>query len=359
VRVLHLIFENFQDVAGLLSRSHRIFGDEGVLVTMTHSKLGFPDGILLNYPLLNSETINFVRKTLKRDNVNVPPDELQLKIKGKDFLERIYFKTRDFLWLYKLNKFWRRYDFDSFDIYHFDGGIPFIYGDRILKKLKNKKIVVHFFGSDLRKWGMNPYLKEYAQLKFTSEVDHIKIDPSLIFVPIPFEADKIKPREKENKTLRVGHSPTRRTAKGTNEIIEIVERLRKRIKFEFLLIENVPHKKCMELKSTCDIGIDQIGNYAGTAYGRSGLEFLAFGIPTITEIPEEYEYLLPGHPFVKAKKDTLEDVLYKLLTDPELRHKKMLEGLHWVREFPNPNRVIRLIYKEYQRIGWIKTILRT
>ncbi|MEO0106534.1 MAG: glycosyltransferase [candidate division WOR-3 bacterium] len=354
MKILHLVFENFQDVAGLLSRSHKIYGDEGVLVTMAHSKLGFPDGILLNYPLLNSNPINLMRRICKRNNVNVSPDDLKLKIKGDNFVERFFFKSRDLIWLYRLQSFWRKYDFDSFDIYHFDGGIPFIYGDRILRKLKNKKIVAHFFGSDLRKWGMNPYLKEYAHLKFTSEVDHIKIDPSLVFVPIPFEAEKIKPREKENKILRVGHSPTRRAAKGTNEIIEIVGKLKKKIKFEFILIEGVPHKKCMELKATCDIGIDQIGNYAGTAYGRSGLEFLALGIPTITEIPKEYEYLLPNHPFINANKKTFEDMLYTLLTNSDLRNKKRLEGLQWVREFPNPKRVIGLIYNEYRKLGWIK-----
>ncbi|MCX7994376.1 MAG: hypothetical protein N3A65_01195 [candidate division WOR-3 bacterium] len=354
MKILHLTFENFQDVAGLLSRSHKFFGDEGILVTMTHSRLGFPDGILLNYPFLNSKSINFLRRIFKRTDVNVPPEELKFKIKGEKFMERLFFKSRDILWLYRLHKFWRKYDFDSFDIYHFDGGVPFIYGNRILKKLDKKKIVAHFFGSDLRRWGMNPYLKEYAQLKFTSEVDHIKIDPELIFVPIPFEAEKIKPRLRENKILRVGHSPTRRAAKGTHEIITIIEELKKKIKFEFLLIEGVPHKKCMELKATCDIGIDQIGNYAGTAYGRSGLEFLALGIPTITEIPEEYEYLLPDHPFVNANRKTLKDVLYELLTNPDLRHKKRIEGLNWVREFPHPKRVMELIYKEYRRMNWIK-----
>lgn len=354
MKILHLVFENFQDVAGLLSRSHKFFGDEGVLVTMTHSKLGFPDGILLKYPLLNSEPINLIRRISKRTDVNVPPTELQFKIKGEKNWEKFFFKSRDILWLYRLHKFWRKYDLGAFDIYHFDGGVPFIYGDRILKKLKNKKIVAHFFGSDLRKWGMNPYLKEYAQLKFTSEVDHLKIDPTLIFVPIPFEAAKIKPRDQENKILRVGHSPTRRAAKGTAEIIEVIEELKKEIKFEFLLIEGVSHKKCMELKATCDIGIDQIGNYAGTAYGRSGLEFLALGIPTITEIPKEYEYLLPNHPFVNANKKTLKDVLYELLTNSELRYKKRNEGLKWVREFPNPKRVMGLIYKEYHRLNWIK-----
>jgi len=321
---------------------------------MTRSRLGFPNGILLNYPLLNSQFINLLRKITAREDVVVLEDELKLKIKGANPWMRIFLKSRDILWLYKLKKYWDRLGFGDFDIYHFDGDIPFIYGDRVLKRLKNKRIVTHFFGSELRKWGMNPYLKEYAQLRFTSEVDHQKIDPSLKFVPIPFEADRISPRVKENKILRVGHSPTRRTAKGTNEIIEIVEKLKKRVKFEFLLIEGVAHKVCMELKRTCDIGIDQIGNYAGTAYGRSGLEFLALGIPTITEIPKEYEPLLPSHPFINANKENLEEVLYNLLTNPDLRNKKRKEGLKWVKEFPNPKRVIGLIYQEYKKLGWIK-----
>ncbi len=354
MKILHVTFENFQDVAGLLSRSHSIFGDKGVLVTMTRSVLGFENGILLNYPLLNSDFIRTFRKITKRDNVNVPENELKFRIKGSNMSERLFFKTRDWLWLYRLRKFWHRYEFGSFDIYHFDGGIPFIYGDRILKKIRNKKIVAHFFGSDLRKWGMNPYLREYAQLKFTSEVDHPKIDPSLIFVPIPFEAEKITPRQMENRILRVCHSPTRRTAKGTEEIIEVVKRLKRKVKFEFVLIEGIPHNECMKLKATCDIGIDQIGNYAGTAYGRSGLEFLALGIPTITEIPVEYEHLLPGHPFLNASRNNLEEVLYQLLTDPELRLKKKEESIKWVREFVHPRRVMNLIYGEYKRLGWVK-----
>lgn len=353
MRILHFTFENFQDVPGLLSRSHKFFDDEGVLATMTPSTLGFPNGILLNYPLLNSKFIRKLRRLTGRENVNVLERELRLKIKGKNVLHRIFLKSRDFVWLYSVHRAWDQYGFGDFDIYHFDGDVPFIYGDRILRKLKHKHIVTHFFGSDLRKWGMNPFLKEYAGLRITSELDHTKIDPSLVFVPIPFEADMITPRQQENRTLRVGHSPTRRTAKGTEDIIDAINRLKKKINFEFLLIEGVPHKKCMELKATCDIGIDQIGNYAGTGYGRSGLEFLALGIPTITEIPEQYENLLPGHPFIKATKKNFEDALYNLLTDARLRQEKCDQGLVWVRDFPNPRRIMSRIYEEYKKLGWI------
>jgi hypothetical protein len=354
MRILHVTFENFQDVPGLLSRSHRYFGDEGVLVTMTPSTLGFPNGIVLNYPLLNSALMRRFRKFAGRENVNVLEHELKLRLRGEKILHRSLYRLRDFLWLYRLHRKWYRYGFGNFDIYHFDGDIPFIYDDRILNRLKNKRIVSHFFGSELRKWGMNPYLRERADLGITSELDHTKIDPSLFFVPIPYDADTVCPRQHENSMLRVGHSPTRRKAKGTADIIEAIDRLKKKIRFEFLLIEGVSNKKCMELKQTCDIGIDQIGNYAGTGYGRSGLEFLALGIPTITEIPGEYEGLLPGHPFVKATKNNFTDVLHRLLTDAELREEKRRQGIKWVRDFPNPRRIMAKIYEEYRRLGWKK-----
>ena len=337
----------------MLSRSHAHFGDHGALATMVPSRLGFPNGICLAYPLLDSGPFSRLSKIFGRHNVNVLESDLKLRTKGEKPLERVYFRGRDYVWLYKLSRKWRRYELDSFDVYHFDGDVPFIFGDRILRKLKGKRVVTHFFGSELRRWGLNPYLRECAQLRFTSELDHTKIDPTLKFVPIPYEVGSIRPRTAENKVLRVGHSPTRRTAKGTADIIEAVNRIRKDLIFEFLLIEGVPHKKCMELKATCDIGIDQIGNYAGTGYGRSGLEFLALGIPTITEIPDEYERLLPGHPFVGATKDNFEEVLRRLLTTKELRLAKREQGLMWVRDFPNPQRVIREIYDEYHRIGWI------
>jgi len=354
MKILHVSFENFQDVPGLLSRSHKFFGDEGVLTTMTPSRLGFPNGILLNYPLLNSPLMRTVRRATRRANVNVLDHELKLKIKGDEFSQRLFLKSRDIIWLYKLHRAWDRFGLGDFDIYHFDGDVPFVYGDRILKRLKHKYIVTHFFGSDLRKGGMNPYLKECAALRITSELDHTKIDPSLVFIPIPYEAHAIPPRIRENRVLRVGHSPTRRTAKGTADIIKAINRLKENVTFEFLLIEGVLHKKCMELKRTCDIGIDQIGNYAGTGYGRSGLEFLALGIPTITEIPEEYEHLLPGHPFVKATKKDFEDVLYNLLTQRELREKKRAQGIAWVRDFPHPGRIMAKIYEEYRKCGWVR-----
>jgi hypothetical protein len=353
VKILHVAIENFQDVPGLLCRSHGLFGDDSMLVTLSRSRLGFPNGIALDYPLFNETAIRILRRITGRENVNVLEDKLELKIRGERTWQRWYYRSRDVLWLSRLYPVWRRNNLDGFDVYHFDGDIPFIFGDRILKRLRDKKIVTHFFGSELRKWGMNPYLRDYAQLRITSELDHTKIDPALVFIPIPYDASGITPRSEENPVLRVGHSPTRRTAKGTADIVAAVEELKKRVRFEFVLIEGVSHKRCMELKRSCDIGIDQIGNYAGTGYGRSGLEFLALGIPTITEIPDEYEPLLPKHPFVKATKGDFKDVLYRLLTDKALRQEKRTQGIRWVHDFPHPRRIMSRIYEEYKKQGWL------
>lgn len=356
MRVLHFAFENFQDVAGMLSRAHAHFGDSGTLVTMTPSRLGFPNGVCLNYPLMNSGLVRCVRRITGKDNVNVRPDELRLRTKGDRPWDRGYYWLRDQVWSYKLRGPWLRYGLDAFDVYHFDGDVPFVHGDRMLRRLRNARIVTHFFGSELRRFGANSALRERAQLRFTSEVDHPKIDPGLIFVPIPFAAKHITPRTQENRVLRVCHSPTRRTAKGTAEIVAAVERLQRQVKFEFVLIEGVSHAECMRIKAQCDVGIDQVGNYAGTAYGRSGLEFLALGMPTITEIPDEYEALLPGHPFIKATPMTLEDTLHRVITDPDLRERKRVEGLRWVCWFNDPLRVMGIIYREYRRLGWVSDL---
>lgn len=353
MKILHIAIENFQDVPGLLCRSHDLFGDESALVTMSRSGLGFPNGIPLDYPLFHEAPVRMLRRMTGRGNVNVLEHELQLRIRGKSLLPRWFYRARDMLWLNRLYPAWRRYDLGEYDVYHFDGDLPFIYGERILKRLRDKKLVTHFFGSELRKWGMNPYLREYAQLRITSELDHTKIDPSLVFIPIPYDATSIVPRVNENPVLRVGHSPTRRSAKGTADIVAAIEELKRHIRFEFVLIEGVSHDRCMELKRTCDIGIDQIGNYAGTGYGRSGLEFLALGIPTITEIPDEYEPLLPHHPFVKATKRDFKDVLAALLTGRDLRREKGMQGIRWVRGFPHPRRIMLKIYEEYRKLGWV------
>ena len=80
------------------------------------------------------------------------------------------------------------------------------------------------------------------------------------------------------------------------------------------------------------IAIEQVGNFGGTGYGVNSLETLAMGMPTITEFTPQYAAFLTGHPFVLADRNSLYDVLVKLIDDEEYRAAAGSNGRQWVEE---------------------------
>ena len=102
---------------------------------------------------------------------------------------------------------------------------------------------------------------------------------------------------------------------------------------EFVLIENTPHEEVLRIKTTCDIAIEQVGNYGGTGYGRNSLETLALGIPTLTEMTPDYETWIPENPFVLATASTLYTKLLALIDSAELRSEKSVKGRQWVETY--------------------------
>ena len=354
LKILHIAPENISAISSSFVTAHRELGNEALLVTFIKSRVGFDDELILNYPLLSEQPLRRLKAFLGKENVAVKETPDKPPVWGSG-LSSYYLRARDLLWEYRLRRYWFRNRLDDFDIYHFDTGVPFIFGDRIVKRLINrgKKIVAFYCGTDLRKRGVNKNLEPYVGLNLTCEYDHLLFYPDLNYVFMPFDYRPFKVREKENPTLRVCHAPSRRHAKGTEHIIDAVEELKHEINFEFVLIEGVSYQRCIAIKKTCDIGIEQVGSYAGTGYGRNSLEFLAMGIPTITEIPDDYEKMIPDHPFIKAEITTLKDVLKRVLTDRDLREQKKLEGRRWIERYHNPRKVVQRIYDLYQERGWI------
>ena len=115
--------------------------------------------------------------------------------------------------------------------------------------------------------------------------------------------------------MRVCHSPTNRTYKGTNDIICIVEKLQLEIEFDFILIEGLSHKKAMEMKAGCDIFIDQITDVGGWGYGMSTIEAMFFGMCCICKMQPGVSELVNSPPIVSADKDSLEYELRTLLNN--------------------------------------------
>lgn len=77
----------------------------------------------------------------------------------------------------------------------------------------------------------------------------------------------------------VGHSPTRRELKNTDDFLAVARELPG---VRPLMIESVPNDECLRLKRRCDLFFDHMQGY----YGISSLEALSQGVPTIAGLDD-------------------------------------------------------------------------
>jgi len=314
----------------------RRFGANARLVTLHKSIHTFPEDICLDLPLPRNSLAQLWRR-IKRQGPRKylppppkqPPTSLPIH-EPRNPLEALYFKWDDerreriVLHAVKQHKLAKRW------------------------KEEGKKIVCHYMGSDLRVRGIDPVMNALSDLNLTNESDHLLRHPDIHYIYIPFDVSPYEFRSVENERLRIIHSPTNRDAKGTELIIPIIERVRRERNIEFVLAEGKAHQEVVRIKSTCDIAIEQIGNFGGTGYGRNSLETLAMGIPTITEMTQDYLDWLPENPFVLATPETLFDRVMQLIDDPRLRAQKRIEGRRWVEKYHSYDATYKRLMELYR-----------
>jgi len=110
-------------------------------------------------------------------------------------------------------------------------------------------------------------------------------------------------------------------------VVAAIEKLKKRgLKIELLLIEKMKNDEVKRiLHDEVDIVVEQL---IFTGHGLNGLEGMATGLPTLSNLEDE-DYILPLRrwsyfsecPLVSATPENLDEVLYGLVTSPELRVK--------------------------------------
>jgi hypothetical protein len=112
------------------------------------------------------------------------------------------------------------------------------------------------------------------------------------------------------------HAPTHRGAKGSVYVMDAVQRLqREGLRFEFVLIENMPHDEAMRRYRDADLVIDQL--LAGW-YGGLAVEVMAMGKPVVCYVREEdLKYIPAGMqadlPLINATPSNIYDVLKQTL----------------------------------------------
>lgn len=355
-KILHIAPQNYAGVPYDFHRMHLACGDVSRLVTLHKNQLSFPEDICLDFPLPNFGLAKVWRKQKVQMVEQAIPAEAPV-FAPKNMFERIYFSVADQLRRPRVENTIRHYDFDSYDIIHFDAGLDFYRFPKqaIAWKKAGKKIVCCYYGSDLRVRGIIPELDAIADLNITSEYDHLALKKDLQYIFYPYDPSELpERRERVDDKVVIVHSPTNRKYKGTELIIEVIRRIRaERKNVEFILCENMPRREVLEIKAQCDICIDQVGgSMGGTGYGKAGLETLAMGIPVITNMTKEYRAWLPENPFSVANNEReLYQVLNDLIVDAAYRRNAGDAGKKWVDAYHGYARVNARLYEFYREKG--------
>jgi len=362
--VLHIAPENTAGVPYNVMNMQNMFGMRSRLLTFYKIPFDFPEDICLNLAIPRSGLAmkyrdvkhSLLHKKIKDKNI----DSLTYMpyFKPANALEVVYMQRRERknekIFLDALNTL----QAETFDIIHFDGGIDFYRDSRLAKKWKSagKKIVNCYFGDDLRTRGIVKEMDGLSDLNLTFEYDHTLRHPNINFLFFPYELERINYISDEiynsSKKIRIIHSPTHRFLKGTEFVLGAMEKVRQSGKdFEFLLVENEPREKVIEIKSTCHLAIDQIGNRGGTGYGINSVETLAMGLPTITDMNGGMDSWLPENPFIVAGTYNLADKIIELLDNRNLLLSYRQKSRDWVVKYHSYESVFKKLAEYYKNAG--------
>ena len=263
-----------------------------------------------------------------------------------------------------------------FDVFHFNFGKTLLSKNRDVPFLKHlgKKLVMEFWGNDVRtndSQAQEPIanLAEFSRCKITKKLKRLSryIEVALVadlelkayvepffqrveFVPQRIELEKFTPSYPDpakEKPLIV-HAPTDRAIKGTDYILEAVETLKSEYLFEFRLIEGMKHSEAKKLYVNADIVVDQLR--LGT-YGVFAVESMALGKPVITYISSEVKDSYPkALPITSASKETIHDVLERLIVNGALRHDTGIKSRKYVEDYHDSIKVAARLHSLYQTL---------
>ena len=147
------------------------------------------------------------------------------------------------------------------------------------------------------------------------------------------------PSKGDSEDVVVVHAPNHRGFKGTEFVMQAVDQLRTQgLRVKLILLEKIQNDEVRRIfREEADILVEQI---ICTGHGMNGLEGMASGLPTISNLEDE-NYLMPIRrwsyfgecPLVSASPESLVDVLEKLVTRPELRKQLGGAGRKYVEKY--------------------------
>jgi hypothetical protein len=163
------------------------------------------------------------------------------------------------------------------DIVHLKGDWPPEPVYQGMRLPEGKPIIITVSGGKFRR-GEHPrelYMK--AQVRTSLEPDLLYPWYKGIWTPYAIDSKAQANIWHQADPPIICHSPSDRPAKDTDFLLAVLAKLKKRIKFELLMIEKKTYQQAVEMRKIATIFCDQ---FKVGAYGNSAVEAMQFGIPT-------------------------------------------------------------------------------
>lgn len=270
----------------------------------------------------------------------------------------------------------------NFDIIHFN------YGSSLLNRVlcfqlvdlclyKNKVFFVTYNGSDCRQKKINGItdlsynklafiLKKYRIRKFVKYEAHFyTVNPDLLrYLPrnckfLPYTIASWNNLCAENYRLKkkglinIVHAPTNKKYKGTQYIINAINRINKKKKIiNLILVENVSNEEAIRIYKQADLVIDQL--LIGW-YGAFSVEAMKLKKPVMCYINEDDAQLIDNKQFlndclsaiININISNIEQKLNEVINNRYLLKKHSDLCYNFVEKWHNPDNVAKMVIEDY------------
>lgn len=265
----------------------------------------------------------------------------------------------------------------KYDVFHFHFGNTLLPGYYDLPWLKalNKKMVMHYWGSEIRQKSIAEKKNKFVQVNVEDEKkvrDRISTVAKYVRVAIVADYESYEyiqgyfekvviirqalnlqnyspaTPSLNNKVPLIVHAPSDKRIKGTDYILQAVSKLKRDYNFEFILVHKMCHQKAKEIYLRADIIVDQL--LLG-AYGLVSVEAMAFGKPVICYIREDLKGKYPKElPIFSADPENIHNVLKILIEDAKLRHELGKKGRAYAEKYHDAKKISKEFIDLYGKL---------
>ena len=199
------------------------------------------------------------------------------------------------------------------------------YAAHDLLGVRGRWTVMHHHGTEYRRAPAeyNALDAERAGLRLISNLELRQYGEGLRYLPNPVPVARyarLREGYAPTGTVRIGHSPSKPSLKGTAQFVATVERLRARgLPVEAVVIQGQSIAESLKIKATCDLFFDSF--WLGLQC--SGLEAAAIGMPIIAgdrDCKAGFEEWLGAVPYTYANDEhALAETIERLVVDRKYR----------------------------------------